>query len=88
LVRDDVANGFEALFILARRLLDVLGEHPQHRSLELDERLRHVESCGSPVLWPYGGRLNFGLRQPWCLTPFWFFLPASQPLRQNARGSE
>ena len=43
LLRDDVANDFEALFITARRLLDVFGEHPQHRGLELNERLGHVE---------------------------------------------
>src|SRR5438105_4522333 len=46
LLRDDVANGFEALFIIARRLLDILGEHAHHGRLELDERLDRVEPDG------------------------------------------
>src|SRR5437773_8656696 len=46
LLRDDVANGFEALFIIARRLLDILGEHAHHGGLELDERLGRVEPDG------------------------------------------
>src|SRR5437899_11942629 len=39
LLRDGVAKGFEVPFIIARRLFDILGEHPHHRGLELDERL-------------------------------------------------
>ena len=46
MLRDDVANGFEALFIIARRLVDVLGEHPHHRDLELYERFDRVEPNG------------------------------------------
>jgi hypothetical protein len=47
LLRDDAANGFEALFIIAGRLFNIFGEYPQHRGLELNEWLRHVESHGS-----------------------------------------
>src|SRR5258707_13510561 len=46
LLRDDVANGFEALFIIARHLVDVLGEHPHHRDLEPYERFDRVEPNG------------------------------------------
>src|SRR5439155_26307339 len=55
LLRDGVAKGFEVPFIIARRLFDILGEHPHHRGLELDERLDCVEpdggAGGHTVLW-------------------------------------
>jgi hypothetical protein len=36
-LRDDVAKGLEALFIIAGRPFDIFGEYPQHRGLELNE---------------------------------------------------
>jgi hypothetical protein len=91
LLRDDVANGFEAPFIIARCLLEVFGEHPQHRGLELDERLGSVETDGGAgsgplVLSPYGGRLS-GVPQPCCFTPFGFcFAPAASTPNASRAG--
>ena len=83
-LRDDVANDFEALFITARRLLDVFGEHPQHRGLELNERLGHVEpdrtvfAAASTV-----SRRNYCQIFPWPLIQIGVQEPP-RPLRSSA----
>src|SRR5438552_15416588 len=46
LLRDGVAKGVEVPFIIARCLLDILGKHPHHRGLELDEGFDRVEPDG------------------------------------------
>src|SRR5260370_39227594 len=86
LLRNDVANGFEALFIIARHLDDVLGEHPHHRDLELYERFDRVEPNGGagshPALLFLGhtaGAKTFVFVSPFVFQYFIFAPSRTQP---------